>query len=205
VYLIKGCGNPILQRSVYPLNRVVLSTALLLPPIKAVEASMKKIKLYNGELTLVDDEDFERLNKFRWHLQGPKTKRTRYVSRTIRIPPNSSQSIKMHREIMNAKKGQVVDHIDHNGLNNQKSNLRICTRFQNCHNRLPNRNATSEYKGVSKIRNKNFWIANISYNRKPYYLGIHRTEKEAALAYNKKAKALHGEFAYLNKIGGENG
>ena len=89
-----------------------------------------------------------------------------------------------------------VDHIDHNGLNNQKYNLRNCTFTQNRMNRIRNKNNTSNYKGVT--HDDGYIYAQINANGKHIRLGSFKTEKDAALAYDKAAQKYHGEFAYLN-------
>lgn len=106
----------------------------------------------------------------------------------------------MHRLIMGAPKGKEVDHIDGNGLNNQKSNLRICDRFQNTQNCIPRKNTTSKYRGVSWGSRENKWKAQISAFNKSHYIGCFSLETKAAEAYNKKAMELFGEFAKLNII-----
>ena len=97
------------------------------------------------------------------------------------------------------QKELMVDHINRNGLDNTRKNLRICTRSENLMNsKKPELNSTSKYKGVNKCGNS--WRAEIRLNRKGFYLGKFKTEKEAALAYNKKAIELFGEFARLNEV-----
>ena len=99
---------------------------------------------------------------------------------------------------MRAKKGQVVDHINLNTLDNSRNNLRLCDYSSNTTNRKKHKNNTSGYKGVSKAGKK--WKVNISKNGKRYYLGLFSCKKEAALEYNKAALKLHGKFARLNPI-----
>ena len=90
----------------------------------------------------------------------------------------------------------VVDHINHDTLDNRRSNLRICTHKQNLANRKKHKLATSKYKGVRRINRKTPWEAEISGK----YIGVFKTEKEAALAYNTKAKELFDQYAYLNAL-----
>ena len=106
----------------------------------------------------------------------------------------------MHRQIMKAPKGMVVDHIDGNGLNNRRSNLRICTPRQNQWNRCPlkTRKQTSPFKGVQYPTGKSRPYARIQYNGKTIHIGVFDSEVEAAQAYDRKAVELFGEFAYLN-------
>lgn len=154
----------------------------------------KKSKLY-GLITMVDDEDFEYLNQWKWY--ASKRKHTFYVMRNIRIENGKKTSILMHRQIINPENGLEVDHIDRNGLNNQKINLRKCTRLENSLNRGSDKNSTSKYKGVSCNKSKG-WTAYIKIGEKRKNIGSFKTEIEAAIAYDIKAKELHGQFAGLN-------
>lgn len=160
---------------------------------------MKEIKLTQGYVSLVDDEDFEYLNQWKW--QVLKKKYTQYAARTIYI--NGEQTaILMHRLIMELSDKRQIDHIDHNGLNNQKNNLRICTNGQNQMNKRACGN--SKYLGVNVIykRNKNktykYITSEIAFNKKRIHLGAFQTEEDAAMAYDKAAVLYHGEFANLN-------
>jgi hypothetical protein len=104
----------------------------------------------------------------------------------------------MHRVILNAPKGLMVDHINHDTLDNRKENLRIVTNQQNTFNQKL-KNHSSKYKGVTWNSNSEKWCARIRHN-KPIYLGLFKDEKEAGMAYNEGAKKYFGEFALLNDI-----
>ena len=110
--------------------------------------------------------------------------------------------VRLHRLIMGVLDDSsiIVDHIDHNGCNNRRSNLRICNLAQNAWNVKPRTNTTSIYKGVYLERSTGKWVSQITKNKNTYKLGRFKNEEDAALAYNEKAKELFGEFACLNEI-----
>lgn len=163
---------------------------------------MKEIQLTKGRVALVDDEDYDYLNQWRWHSRYDKGKF--YVERMQTIGYKKRVGIKIHRLIMNCPPELQVDHRDGNPLNNQKSNLRICTNTQNQYNR--DGFGESPFKGVyfkkTKYKNKVHVaiVAQITIEGKVTHLGYFKTEKEAALAYNKMATLSFGEFARLNII-----
>ena len=158
---------------------------------------MKRIPLTKGQFALVDNEDFNKLSKHRWFAQ--KRKHDNYVAiRGCKCPlVRQSHSILMHRQIMLCPLGLQIDHIDHNTLNNQKANLRICTNQQNSMNQR-RRKGTSKYKGVSWSKEKQKWYSCIKVNYKTKFLGRFNSEAKAAKEYDIAAKEYFGEFAYLN-------
>lgn len=160
---------------------------------------MKIIPLTKGYESLIDDEDFEKVSKFKWHIFITRGKHNVYAVFTDHSK-SGDKTIRMHRMILNAKKNDQVDHIDGNGLNNQKFNLRICTNSQNQANKSFNKNNSTGFKGVTYRENEDRYIAQITYNRKNYYLGIYKSPISAARAYNRAAKKYFKEFSKLNKI-----
>ena len=160
---------------------------------------MKQIKLTKGKFALVDDEDFEYLNKFKWNAE--KSRGRFYASRSAYIN-NKKKNIRMHVNLINPENGKIVDHIDNNGLNNQRYNLRECTHSQNNTNKFINKNGrTSRFIGVCLGKNKyKKWRAVIKKDKKQISLGTYETELEAAIAYNEGAIKYHGEFARLNEV-----
>lgn len=144
---------------------------------------------------MVDDEDYDFLIQWKW--SATFTKCTFYAKRSGR-GGDQRKSIMMHREIINAQSGVFVDHKDHNGLNNQRSNLRICTPTQNMFNKVGY--GRSKYNGVSYDRARDKWVAAISIEKKQTYIGRFKTEVEAAIAFNELALKHRGEFANLNVI-----
>ena len=156
---------------------------------------MKKIPLTQGRFALVDDEDFEYLSQWKWNLErGGRSQVLFYAKRKGR--KGEVSAVKMHRVIMKAGADQQVDHIDHDGLNNQKSNMRLCTIKENCMNRRTLKKTASGLRGVTRTGKK--WMAQIRINRKLKYLGTYSTKEEAAIVYDAAAIAVFGEFSILN-------
>ena len=144
---------------------------------------MKEILLTQGKVTLVDDEDYERLNQFKWHAAKMQSVNfyTFYVHRWNWNNGKPPINVFMHREIMNPPKNLEIDHIDGNTLNNQKSNLRIVTTRQNAQNRHMIK--SSQYPGISWYKRRHNWMVRITYNGKRRYLGTFKNELEAATVY----------------------
>jgi len=161
----------------------------------ALAEGAKLLHLTKDKVAIVDAEDFERLNKYKWHVS--KSSRTFYASRN-KSRKTRRKELYMHRLIINVPPGMFVDHIDHNGLNNRRSNLRLCTAQQNARNNRPQRRAKSKYKGVSWRKDGKVFRAQIWHNAKSINLGRFKSETDAAKAYDKAAKKLFGKFAYLN-------
>ena len=151
----------------------------------------KTIELSCGEYSIVDDDDFEKINQYKWYVL--KCTHSFYAVRR-----ESGRPLLMHRQIMGLECDKQVDHINHNGLDNRKSNLRIATCSQNQHNRRLQINNKSGYKGVSWTKHKNKWRANIRLNGKDIHLGYYENLIDAALAYDDAAKKYHEDFAVLN-------
>lgn len=156
---------------------------------------MKEIPLTNGRVAQISDEDYDRVIKFKWRAQKGKT--TWYAVTHAPRNRGRAKTIYLHKFILGISEGQEGDHRDRNGLNNQRENLRICTRSQNCFNRSKNSNAThSRYKGVTRAKGK--FKTQININGRQVYVGLFQTEEEAARAYDRIAKALHPDFALVN-------
>lgn len=164
-----------------------LSNSILLDNLKL--EIMKEIKLTQGRVALVDDEDFEYLNQFKWYAH--KNRNTYYAER---MSSPGKVMIRMHRVIMNLLPGEFVDHRDCNGLNNQKDNLRLCNKSQNCMNRRYI-NKTG-YLGV--YTSKKRFHASIRVNKKSINLGCFKSAEEAAMARDLGSIKYFGQFANLN-------
>lgn len=161
---------------------------------------MRRIELAGGDFTLVDDSDFDALNKWKWYRGGGKKG---YPARSLRIKEKGivkKTTLFMHRAIMCPPKGMVVDHKNGDVLDNQRINLRVCTYQQNEYNKSSTKRGTSRYKGVSWNTEIGKWVVLIRLQGKDKYLGAFISEETAALAYNKEAEANHGEFVRLNII-----
>lgn len=162
---------------------------------------MKTIQLTKGQLTLVDDEDFDYFNQWKWNAQLIHGRL--YACRTQwGLSGGKRKGIYLHRAVMRVLdiKGIVVDHTDGNSLNNQKKNLRLCTPSQNCTNRKSGAGSSSKYLGVSWVTSRKRWSAYIKKNYKNIFIGHFFDEQEAARAYDEAAIKYHGEFANLNFI-----
>ena len=145
---------------------------------------------------MVDDEDYALFGGYKWYATLSDDGRY-YAKRRI----SAKHQIYLHREIMQAPSCVEIDHIDGNGLNNQKSNLRLCIRMQNAMNTIKRKqSAQSKYKGVCWHKGGKKWISKINPNGRTIYLGLFKNEIDAAIAYNKAAMKHFGEYARLNSV-----
>jgi hypothetical protein len=157
---------------------------------------MKRIWLRNKrKYALVDDEDFERVKKYRWQLHH-----SGYAVATVRFS-GQRKHIAMHRFILQVQGGVSTDHINQNKRDNRRQNLRPCTPAQNVCNVKRRKNNSSGYTGVHFHKHNKRWVAYIG--RKPrIYLGSFGSAEKAARAYNEAAMSRFKEFACLNQIPG---
>lgn len=174
---------------------------------EAVEIIIESPK-HGTHIALIDKEDYPRVKDIRWslrveghaiyaHTNIPHPNGTWYRSSSGKRRRRMA-TVLMHRLIANSPKGKVTDHINHNGLDNRKSNLRVCTIAENTRNQQRQKGSTSIYKGVYWYKARKKWQAEIMFKGKRIYIGRFTDEKEAARASDAKAKELHGEYAYLN-------
>lgn len=157
---------------------------------------MKRIPLTRGLEAIVDDDVYEWASKLKWHahigrggLGSPYAKRKAHGGGNSRL---------LHREIVSADSGQVVDHINGDTLDNRRDNLRICTDSQNKQNVPKRSTSSSKFKGVSWQARDKRWVASIRKERKTRHLGVFRNEEDAARAYDAAARIHFGSFARLN-------
>ena len=156
---------------------------------------MIKLYLTNGGFTLIDKKDWGRVSKYKWCKYQHHN--TIYVRNTDR----KNGKIFLHRFIINAQDNDVVDHINGNGLDNRKCNLRICTNQQNIFNSCAHKDSFySDYKGISYDRSRKKWVAQLTFNYKRVLSRRFNNEIEAAKAYNIAAIKYFGKYAYLNII-----
>ena len=159
---------------------------------------MKKILLTQGKFTLIDDEDYEYISQWKW--RAYKGGHSFYAMRnSCRIKGQIRTTVYMHRSIIKLIAGdrKQVDHINRNGLDNRRSNLRICSNSENSRN-ARTRKGTSKFKGVYWNQVAKRWVARIVVDYKILCLGSYVKEIEAAYAYDAAAVEHFGEFANLN-------
>lgn len=160
--------------------------------------TMKTISLTKGYETMVDDHLYPHLSKFKWFalengVWGVRAARQRTIGK------KKQECIMMHREIMAAKRGEIIDHIDRNPLNNQVGNLRRVTPSQSNMNRKT-KHGSSRYKGVYRKRcgTGYRWAAQIRFMGKSRHIGYYKEESDAAKAYDHVALQVAGQYACLN-------
>lgn len=160
---------------------------------------MKTIQLTKGARAIVDNEDYDYLSQFHWHLhnQGYATRSHVYYRDGKKV----NSKIYMHRDITTVQQGYDIDHVNHNKLDNRRCNLRICTRSQNMLNSKKHKDAmSSKFKGIYYEKRRKHFVVRIRLNGRTEYIGSFQSETVAALAYNQAVQTYHQEFALLNKI-----
>lgn len=161
---------------------------------------MKQIPLSRGLFAMVDDADFEFLNQWKWYAHVFKDF-TPYAIRNSKRPDGGKTTVKMHRAILgDSAIDAYVDHINGNGLDNRRENLRVCTHAENAQNSRTPSNNTSGWKGACYCKKRRMYESYIRIGGKKKHLGRFFTAREAARAYNDAAIFHYGEFARLNQL-----
>ena len=153
-----------------------------------IDKSICRCFMHNGDYFIFDYEDYNALSNYTWHINKNGHVRT------------TRNKLFAHDLIMGREAPMVVDHINHNKKDNRKDNLRLCTQHQNTMNCLKPKNNTSGFKGVSWSKRHKRWVAYIKHEYKRIHVGLYDNKLDAALAYNKAALKVFGEFACLNQV-----
>ena len=158
--------------------------------------AFRKIKLTKGKYAIVDPEDYEKLNQYKWYTKDNGY--TFYAERKMR-QFGKKRTIRMHRQIMHAPPDKVVDHKNHHGWDNRKENLQVVSQQENTWNSERGKNTgSSKYKGVNYDKAHRKYRATLCHNSGKIHLGYFENEIDAARAYDETAKKYRGEFAVLN-------
>ena len=163
---------------------------------------MKVIPLTRGKYTIVDDEDYERLMQHSW-AWVPSTNSKSGMGYAVRKGSKrrgEPRTVQMHREILHAAEGTIIDHLNRNSLDNRKENLRFASVQKNAFNRSkPVMKCTSRYKGVFQRKNKKYWTARIKFNDRHVELGSYEDEEKAAAVYNFASRIFFGRYRCENQ------
>jgi hypothetical protein len=161
---------------------------------------VKEIPLTQGKVALVDDADYPHLSQFRWHASRGR-RGVFYAKRNLRRADGRNTTRFMHAEVVKIPLGLICDHANQNGLDNRRANLRLVTASESAANtrkRVCSTRPASQYKGVARRPDCDRWQASIMKNGRRWYLGIYRTEDDAARVYDAVAEGLFFACAKLN-------
>jgi hypothetical protein len=156
----------------------------------------REIELTRGRFALVDNEDYEAVARFQWHYSNG------YATRMSPRNGGPQHHVQMHRVITEAPVGVLVDHVNHDTLDNRRANLRLAPWGGNQRNQRRRRDNASGYKGVSWHTRRGKWAAYITVAKRRTHLGLFGDPILAALVYDEAARQAHGEFAHLNFMEG---
>lgn len=158
-----------------------------------IDGDIAIITLTRGYETVIDAADLALIAKNKWYAIPDHSQITAYAATSMRIGACKT-TVMLHRFILGADKNYVVDHIDGDGMNNRRNNLRLATRQENSMNQRRSKNNKSGFKGVSWVEARQKWHARICLQRQSYHLGLFESAHEAHAAYVAASKSLHKEF-----------
>ena len=159
--------------------------------------TFRRIRMAQPKYAKVDPGDYKRLRGYEWF--ATKKRNRFYVRRHVAGGKGKEKLIYLHQEIIDVPQGMVIDHINHDGMDNRKANLRPATHSQNmCHVRKRPGTKHSKYKGIYWKKRNRKWMAMIGFQKKRIHLGYFRSEIDAAKAYDQAARRYHKDFASLN-------
>lgn len=161
--------------------------------VQPSDESIRHIALTKNQFSVVDAEDYECINAFAWQAKWDAHTKQFRAERSIRLESGKRRSLGMHRQIMGDPEGLLVDHMNHNTLDNRKINLRTCTQSQNSMNRRVRSHNKLGLKGVSKMGNR--YSAHVTTNGKKTYLGCFKSPELAYAEHIRASKQVHGEFS----------
>jgi hypothetical protein len=168
------------------------------PVITQVDSNTCSLVTTGGDVVYFDSEDREKVYRYNWYTKKQHKNTSTPYAASVKTVGGARKLILMHQLVMDAKNGIEIDHKDGNGFNNRKSNLRSCTRSQNCMNQKK-KAGTSKYKGVSWVKRDGSFYAQIKVGGKNKFLGYFKTDEiAAARAYDSAARKYFGEFARCN-------
>ena len=162
----------------------------MLHPVYIIEYLIEKITL--NEYIQIDIEDYDKVKKYCWSINS--------AGYPVARCHEKDMPIFMHRLILDVKKGYIVDHKNHNTLDNRKENLRICTQYENMANQKPSSRNTSGHKGVYWNKDKNKWNVKIGYKNKNINVGYYKDINDAIKARQEAEEKYFGEFSYYKSI-----
>lgn len=157
---------------------------------------MRTIPLSQGYEAIVDDADYPLVSQYKWSVNSNGKRNSQYAYRSLPRQRRPQKHLLLHRFIMQPSEQQEIDHIDGNGLNNTRKNLRFCTRRENCWNTGKfKRKCKSSFKGVSIHKASGLWVGYLNHMGRRAWTGYYKSEQEAARARDFVAIQLYGPFA----------